>query len=85
MKKNLSKKQKIIAKKAIENIIESRESMRELGRFIEEDISDISRWKSGILKIKIHAVVKICQKFNIDQPSIFRPDIFPDNLKFIFE
>jgi len=68
----------------INNLVNQHESMRSFARKINEDVSDVVRWKKGQTKIKTRAIVTICRLYGIN-PHELRPDWFPSDLKFVFQ
>lgn len=67
----------------ISDLLLQYQSMRNFGRAIQEDASDILRWKHG-RKVKARAVVTINRIHGIS-PYDLRPDLFPRELKFVYE
>lgn len=67
----------------IRGLINKYSSMREFARAINEDASDVIKWRDG-MRVKPRAVVTITKIFNI-QPSLLRPDLFPSNLRMTFK
>jgi hypothetical protein len=59
-------------------------SMRDMGRAIGEDGSDIIRWRYGKTKIKARAVIAICRLHPEITPHQLNPDIFPADLRLTF-
>lgn len=69
---------------AINELINNCVSLRAFARAIEEDSSDVHRWKTGTSKIRAKAVIKICKIFDII-PQVLRPDIFGNDVKLVFK
>jgi hypothetical protein len=80
----MNKKQKEISSKCILDLIALHTSMRDFCRHINQDVSDVSRWKLGKTKIRVDAVVTICKLFGV-RANTLRPDIFTDDVELIFK
>lgn len=68
----------------INQLISECTSARKFAKRIGCDIAEVIRWRKGVRKVRVKAVVKIVEIWNIS-PHILRPDIFPANLTFIFK
>jgi len=68
----------------INELVSKYESMREFARAIQEHYSDVSRWCSGKIPIKLRAVIEICRLYPAIKPNQLNPAIFPDDLEFVF-
>ena len=64
-------------------LISRSDSMREFARLIAEDVADVSKWKTGKKTLTTRATISICRIFKM-QPHELNPDLFPEDLKFIF-
>jgi len=64
-----------MAKIRFKDILDKYESIRALSREINEDPSDISRWRDGVRRISPRAVISICR---------LHPDVLPNDLSEIF-
>lgn len=71
--------------KLINEIVNKEESMRSFARKIQEQCSDVSRWCSGKLAIKVRAVIEICRLNPKITPHELNHVSFPDDLKFVFK
>lgn len=80
----MSKKQSEDSVQEILRIIEQVGGLRKLARLINEDLSDIWRWKSNTAKIRAEACIKICRLFDAS-PQKLRPDIFTSDVKLTFK
>jgi uncharacterized membrane protein YkvA (DUF1232 family) len=67
----------------LNELIDNHESIRAFARFINEDASDILRWKAGELKIKTRAVVSLCRLYGV-LPYDLRPDLFQEDILMTF-
>ncbi len=67
----------------IKKLIAKNESMRAFARSINHDSHEVSAWRDGKRLINAKGVVAVAKIYNI-KPSDLRPDIFPDNLDFVF-
>lgn len=72
------------SKNAICDLVNQYKSIREFARVIDEDSSDVFRWKTGKSKIRIQAVLTICKLFHVE-PQILRPDVFTPDVKLTFK
>lgn len=68
----------------IKKLIKEAGSCRAFAREIDEDVSDVFRWKSEKLKIKARAIVKICRLYPDITPHDLRPDWYDKDVRFIF-
>ena len=59
-------------------------TMREFARTIHEETSDVSRWKGGHKKVTVRALVEIIRLHPVIKAWDLRPDIFPEELEFVF-
>jgi uncharacterized membrane protein YkvA (DUF1232 family) len=82
MNEQQTKKSMSLLSALIENFYPT---MREFSRTIHEETSDVSRWKGGHKKITMRALVEICRLHPVIIPWDLRPDVFPENLEFIFK
>ncbi len=80
----MTKKERDKAIGVLNELVERHESIREFARYINEDASDVIRWRSDQTKIKPRAVISMARIYGI-HPFDLRCDLFPDNLKFVFE
>ena len=67
----------------IEELIKKHKSAREFARTINEDISDVIRWRQGKLRVGARAAVSLAKVYKV-KPSDLRPDLFPEELEFVF-
>lgn len=68
----------------INDLISRYESLRDFSRTIQEDSSDVMRWRFGRSKVRPRAVIKICELHPEIQPHELNADIFPAHLTFKF-
>ena len=66
-------------------LIDNAGSCRAFARQIDEDVSDIFRWKAGKMKIKARAVVRICRLYRDVKPHDLRPEWYEPDVRFVFE
>ena len=69
----------------INTIIKQYSSFRAFARAISEDGADITRWRANKTKIKARAIVSICRLHPEITPHDLNPNIFPPDLRFVFE
>lgn len=69
----------------INHLIKKHKTSRAFARLINEDASDILRWRLGRTHIKARAVVAICKLHPEIKPYDLNGDIFPPDLRFTFE
>ena len=65
-------------------LIKKSGSSREFGRLIQEDPIDIHRWKTGKKPLTARAIIAICRAYPQFKPCYLNPDLFPDDLEFVF-
>lgn len=80
----MTEEQREKARLIIDDLIKKHKSLRSLAKIIDEDSSDLCKWRLGKGKIGSGAVVKIARLFGID-PSSLRPDIFPKDTTLTFK
>jgi hypothetical protein len=68
----------------LNEIIAKHPSLREFCRLINEDSSDVIRWRYGRNKIRARAIVAICALHPEVRPHDLNPEHFPANLRFVF-
>lgn len=68
----------------INELIQDYASLREFARAIGEDGSDVMRWRHDRSKVTPRAVIKICKLYPSIAPYKLNPDIFPEDLHFVF-
>lgn len=68
----------------ISDLIKDHASARQFAIKINAENADVIRWRQGKVKVGPRAVVNIARLFDV-KPFDLRPDLFPENLKFMFE
>lgn len=81
----MTEEQIIKATEILDYLISLHPSMRKFAHFINEDQGDISRCKSGCKNIGSRMTISICRKYPDISPNDLNPDIFPEDLKFVFK
>lgn len=76
--------QKEKVQKTLEKLIKKHPSLRAFARHINEDASDICRWKSG-RTIRTRSIINIIQYYPEIMPHELDPENYPENLHFIFK
>lgn len=69
----------------IKSLVEHYNSMRAFSRYIAEDPADVCNWMKGKKKIQPRAIIKICRLHPEISPNSLNSEIFPEDLKFVFE
>jgi hypothetical protein len=80
----MNKEQKEKVGDILEELIKKHKSLREFARAINEDSSDVVRWRKGSSKIHMRAAVCIAKIYKINIHDL-RPDIFPHESKITFK
>jgi len=70
--------------KIMNELIAKHKSMREFARVINEDPSDIHRWKTGKAIVKVRAIITIARLYGV-KPYDLDGDLFPQDLEFVFK
>lgn len=58
-------------------------SMRKFALLISENYSDVQRWTGGTKKLTVRCVITLCKLFDY-HPHDLNPDVFPEDLHFVF-
>jgi Cro/C1-type helix-turn-helix DNA-binding protein len=59
-------------------------SDRAFAHAINEDTSDVHRWRHEKKKLTTRAIISICRLFDC-RPHDLDPDLFPEDLYFVFK
>ncbi len=71
--------------KIYNSLIDKHESMRKFAIAIGEEISQVCKWRYGRKSLPTRTVITICRMYPKIQPYELNPDLFPEDLKFIFK
>jgi len=59
-------------------------SLRQFAYIINENASDVCKWRAAKKNLTIRVIVTLCRMFNL-RPHDLNPDVFPPDLLFQFD
>ena len=81
-----AKKTTMRFKQTIDELLKDKDmSYRDFCRVINEDSADMSRWMNRQKNITTRAVLSICKHYPKIKPHDLNPDLFPENLEFVWK